>query len=326
MVQSTYKLASGHEMPLVGFGLWKVPKETAADTVYNAIKAGYRLFDGAYDYQNEKEAGEGVRRAISEGLVKREDIFITTKLWNNYHSKEHAVPMAKSQNEAWGLGYIDLFLIHFPCALEYIDPEVKRYPAWWAEDGTSVKPANVPIQETWKELEKLVDEGIARSIGVSNFQAQMLYDLNTYARHPISSLQIEHHPYLVQPNLIAMAQTHNIAVTAYSTFGPQSFLELPPQFRKRAESAGPLFENEKIKSIASKHNVTPAQVLLRWCTQRNIAVIPKSNSPNRLAQNLDVLGFDLTNEELETIASFDIGLRFNDPGFYLPNHPLHIFA
>jgi D-xylose reductase len=93
-----------------------------------AIKVGYRLFDGAYDYQNEKEAGEGIRRALDEGIVKREDIFVTTKLWNNYHSKEHALPMMKKQNEAWGLGYIDLFLIHFPSSLEYVDPEKKRYP------------------------------------------------------------------------------------------------------------------------------------------------------------------------------------------------------
>jgi D-xylose reductase len=98
-----------------------------------AIKTGYRLFDGAYDYQNEKEAGDGIRKAIADGLVKREDIFITTKLWNNYHRKEHAVKMAKSQNDAWGLGYIDLFLIHFPCALEYVDPEVRRYPVRFSQ-------------------------------------------------------------------------------------------------------------------------------------------------------------------------------------------------
>lgn len=136
MSKDTAKLASGHQMPLVGFGLWKIPKETCADTVYNAIRSGYRLFDGAYDYQNEKEAGEGIKRAISEGLVKREDIFITTKLWNNYHAKEHALPMIKAQNESWGLGYIDLLLIHFPSALEYVDPEEKRYPGWWLADGS----------------------------------------------------------------------------------------------------------------------------------------------------------------------------------------------
>ncbi|KAF2678879.1 putative aldo-keto reductase [Lentithecium fluviatile CBS 122367] len=323
---ATVKLASGHSMPLVGFGLWKVPKETAADTVYNAIKAGYRLFDGAYDYQNEKEAGDGIRRAIDEGLVKRGDIFVTTKLWNNYHSKEHALPMMKKQNEAWGLGYIDLFLIHFPCALEYLDPEEKRYPGWWMADGETVSPARVPIRETWEQLEALVDHGIAKSIGVSNFQAQSLYDIYTYNKHPISSLQIEHHPYLVQPELIKMAQTHKIAVTGYSSFGPQSFLELPEAFRQRPESVGLLFDAEPVKKIAAKHEKTPAQVLLRWATQRNIAVIPKSNNKDRLAQNLDVTSFNLSQEEIDSISALDKGLRFNDPGHYLHNHPLHIFA
>ncbi|KAH8646876.1 putative aldo-keto reductase [Xylariales sp. PMI_506] len=326
MASTTIKLASGHEMPLVGFGLWKVPKENAADTVYNAIKVGYRLFDGAYDYQNEKEAGEGIRRAISEGLVERKDIFITTKLWNNYHRKEHAVAMAKAQNETWGLGYIDLFLIHFPCALKYIDPEVRRYPAWWMDDQETVEEDKVPIRETWESLEQLVDEGVVRSIGVSNFQTQSLYDILSYAKHPISSLQIEHHPYLVQPGLVAMAQSRGITITGYSSFGPQSFLELREIFSRRAKNIGPLFEADVIKTLATKYNVTPAQVLLRWATQRNIAVIPKSNSQNRLQQNLDVLGFDMTTEELESISGLDMGLRFNDPGFYLPNHPLHIFS
>ncbi|KAF1989340.1 Aldo/keto reductase [Aulographum hederae CBS 113979] len=326
MPQTTVTLASGHKAPLVGFGLWKVPLETCADTVYNAIKTGYRLFDGAYDYQNEKEAGDGIRKAIEDGLVKREDVFITTKLWNNYHSREHALQMAKAQNEAWGLGYIDLFLIHFPCALEYIEPEKRRYPAWWMDDAGTVSPAKVPIRETWEALETLVDEGIARSIGVSNFQAQLLYDMLTYVRHPISSLQIEHHPYLVQSELIQMAQENGIVVTAYSSFGPQSFRELPPTFSQRSKGIELLFDEGTVKGVAEKHGVTPAQVLLRWATQRNICVIPKSNSPNRLQQNLDVVGFDLAPEEIEAISKLDKGLRFNDPGHYLPNYPLRIFA
>lgn len=175
--------------------------------------------------------------------------------------------MMKKQNEAWGLGYIDLFLMHFPVALEYVDPEKKRYPGWWMEDGT-VKPAKVSIRETWEQLEAAVDQGITKSIGVSNFQAQLLYDVITYAKHPLSSLQIEHHPYLVQEELIKMAQSQNIAVTAYSSFGPQSFLELPPAFRQRTNDVGLLFDAEPVKIIASKHNRTPAQVLLRWATQR----------------------------------------------------------
>ncbi|KAL1889860.1 NAD(P)H-dependent D-xylose reductase (XR) [Sporothrix stenoceras] len=326
MAQSTVKLASGYEMPLVGFGLWKVPAAQAADTVYNAIKAGYRCFDGAYDYQNEKEAGEGVRRAIKEGLVRREDIFVMTKLWNNYHRREHALAMAKAQNEAWGLGYIDLYLIHFPVALKYIETEKRRYPAWWMDDAGTVEPDNVPIRETWEALETVVDMGVAHAIGVSNFQAQSLYDIQRYARHPISALQIEHHPYLAQLDLVALAQEHNIVVTAYSSFGPQSFMELPGIFSKRAKDTEPLLETAVVKSLAGKHGKTPAQILLRWATQRGVAVIPKSNNAARLAQNLDVLSFDLTLDELESISGLDKGLRFNDPGFYLPNYPLRIFA
>ena len=141
--------------------------------------------------------------------------------------------------------------------------------AWWMDDEHKVVELDkVPVQETWQALEKLVDEGVARSIGVSNFQAQLLYDLLSYARHPVSSLQIEHHPYLVQAGLVEMAQTNGIAVTAYSSFGPQSFLELPEDFSKRAKKIGLLFEAEPVTRLAKKYNKTPAQILLRWATQR----------------------------------------------------------
>ncbi|KAH6724802.1 NAD(P)H-dependent D-xylose reductase [Leptodontidium sp. MPI-SDFR-AT-0119] len=323
----TVKLASGYDMPLVGFGLWKVDRNTTADTVYAAIQAGYRLFDGAYDYANEKEAGEGIRRAIGEGLVKREEVFVTTKLWNTYHKKERVEEMGKLQCETWGLGHIDLYLIHFPVAQEYIEPEKLRYPGWWQDAAHSVVSlAKVPIMETWQAMESLVDAQICRSIGVSNFSTQLLYDMLSYTRHPISSLQIEHHPYLVQPQLIAMAQENGIVVTGYSTFGPQSFLELPEEFRKRAKDAPLLFESETVKKIAAKYGRKVGQVLLRWATQRGIAVIPKSNNKARLAENLQVNDFSMTKEELEEIAGLDRGLRFNDPGFYLPDHPIRIFA
>lgn len=122
--------------------------------------------------------------------------------------------------------------------------------------------------ETWQAMEKLVDDGLVRSIGVSNFDTQLLYDVLSYAKHPISSLQIEHHPYLVQPQLIAMAQEEGIVTTGYSTFGPQSFLELPPVFRERAADIPMLFDNEVVKKIAEKYGRSPGQVLLRWATQR----------------------------------------------------------
>ncbi|KAK4501014.1 hypothetical protein PRZ48_006820 [Zasmidium cellare] len=232
--------------------------------------------------------------------------------------------MAKAQNEAWGLGYINLYLIHFPVALKYVDPRDIRYP-WLDKDHKEIEVDKVPVQETWQALEEVVDAGIAKSIGISNAQAQLLYDISTYARHPISSLQIEHHPYLVQPELIELAKDLSIIVTAYSSFGPQSFLELPPAFRERAKDTPLLWDVEPVKKAAERTGKTPAQVLLRWATQRDIAVIPKSNNVNRLQQNLEVTDFELTKEEIEAIAKLDKGLRFNDPGFYL-HKPLRIFA
>lgn len=142
------------------------------------------------------------------------------------------------------------------------------FQAWWMDDQGTVSPDKVPIRETWEALETLVESAIVRSIGVSNFQAQALYDLMTYSKHPVSSLQIEHHPYLVQAELVKMAQENGIAVTAYSSFGPQSFLELPPAFSKKAKDITLLFNAEPVKRAASEHKVTPAQVLLRWATQR----------------------------------------------------------
>lgn len=275
---------------------------------------------------SEKEAGEGIRRAISDGLVKRSEIFITTKLWNNYHARDHAISMAHAQNAAWGCDYIDLYLIHFPIALEYVDPKQITYPGWWTDAAkTTISRANVPVHETWSALEALVDDGTARSIGISNAQAQTLYDISTYAKHPCSSLQIEHHPYLAQPELISLAADLKIVVTAYSSFGPQSFLELPEAFRARAKDIPLLFDAEPVTKAAARTGKTPAQVLLRWATQRGIAVIPKSNNVGRLAQNLDVVGWDLTQEEIKAISALDRGLRFNDPGFYLAK-PLRIFA
>ncbi|KAI1270507.1 NAD(P)H-dependent D-xylose reductase [Xylariaceae sp. FL1019] len=312
------KLASGYKMPVVGFGIWKVPQESCADQVYNAIKLGYRHIDGAWDYMNSAEAGEGVRRAIKEGIVKREDMFITSKLWNNYHKREHALEMAKLENEAWGLDYLDLFLIHFPVSLEFIPFEKIRYPCFWSDkERTKVTPlAKVPVSETWAALESLVQSsenpsGFVKSIGISNFHTQLIYDLLSYAKIPPSVLQIEHHPYLTQPDLIQMAQENNIAVTGYSTFGPLSFLEMD---HAGAKDTQPLFEVDAVKKIAEKHGKSPGQVLLRWCTQRNVIVIPKSNSVDRLKQNLENCTFDLSKEEIDEISTLNRGLRFNNPG------------
>lgn len=159
-------------------------------------------------------------------------------------------------------------------------------------------------------MEKLVGKGMAKSIGISNFNGQLLMDLLRYAKIVPATLQIEHHPYLTQEGLVKFAQEKGIVVTAYSSFGPQSFLELDMQ---RAKDTPLLMDNEIIKKIADKHGKTPAQILLRWATQRDIAVIPKSNNPGRLAQNLDVTGWSLEKSEVDKISSLNQNLRFNDP-------------
>ncbi|KAK3329319.1 NADP-dependent oxidoreductase domain-containing protein [Apodospora peruviana] len=316
------KLSSGYDMPQVGFGLWKVDNAVASDVVYNAIKAGYRLFDGACDYGNEVECGQGVARAIKDGLVKREELFIVSKLWNTFHDGDRVEPIVRKQLADWGLEYFDLYLIHFPVALKYVDPSV-RYPPGWQYEGDEVIRSKATIQETWTAFESLVEKKLTKSIGVSNFQAQLIYDLLRYAKIPPATLQIEHHPFLVQQELLNLCKQEGIAVTAYSSFGPASFLEFNMD---HAVKLTPLMEDTTIKSIAEKHGKTASQVLLRWATQRGLAVIPKSTSEDRMKANLACTDFDLSEEEIKTISGFNRGIRFNQPSNYFPTELLWIFG
>jgi len=316
------KLNSGHDMPQVGFGLWKVGNDVASDVVYNAIKAGYRLFDGACDYGNEVECGQGVARAIKDGLVKREELFIVSKLWNTFHDGERVEPIVKKQLADWGLEYFDLYLIHFPVALEYVDPSV-RYPPGWHYQGDEIRPSKATIQETWTAMESLVASGLSKSIGISNFQSQLIYDLLRSAKIRPATLQIEHHPFLVQQELLNLAKHEGIAVTAYSSFGPASFLEFG---MNHAVALKPLIEDDTIKSIAAKHGRDASQVLLRWATQRGLAIIPKSTREQLMVSNLASLEFDLTEDEIKTISGFNRGLRFNQPSNYFPTEQLWIFG
>ncbi|OCH94689.1 Aldo/keto reductase [Obba rivulosa] len=309
---------TGQKMPLVGFGLWKVTKSTCADTVYNALKAGYRLLDGAGDYGNEKEAGEGLRRAIADGVVKREDVFVTSKLWNTFHQYDHAKKLAKSQLELWGIDYFDLFLVHFPIALKYVDPSHRYPPEWWGDDG-KVHLQNTPMHETWRAMEELVDEGLAKNIGLSNCQGTLILDVLRYARIEPQVLQVELHPYLTQESLLKLCKILGIAVTAYSSLGPQSYVELGVD-----KGVTNLLQHDAVHSVAKNAGKSPAQVLLRWAVQQGVAVIPKSNNHERLVENLQVDSFELSEADMKTLSSLNINLRLNDPADIDPR--LGIFA
>lgn len=249
-------------------------------------------------------------RAIKEGIVKREDLFIVSKLWQTFHDKEKVEPICRRQLADWQVDYFDLFLIHFPVALEYVDPSV-RYPPGWFYDGKSeVRWSKTTNQQTWEAMEMLVDGGLTRSIGISNYHAQGIYDLLKYARIRPATLQIELHPYLQQRNLVSLAKEEGIAITAYSSFGPTGFIELGMD---RARNVAPLMEHDAITSMATKHNKTPAQVLLRWASQQGLAVIPKTSRPSVMIQNLDSTDFILDQQDMDRIAEMDLNLRFNQP-------------
>ena len=209
-------------MPNIGLGVWKLPKEIAADTVYNAIKeANVRMLDCACDYGNEIEVGIGIKRAIDEGIVKREELFITSKLWNTYHEKQYVETAIRKSLKDLGLDYLDLYLIHFPIAQKFVDFNV-RYPPEWIYDPNATNPKieliNVSYVETWRALEQLKEKGLTKHIGCCNINVQMLMELQC-EKHPVEVLQIEIHPFLTQNQLVEWCKSNNIYVTAFSGFG-----------------------------------------------------------------------------------------------------------
>jgi len=300
------------QMPKVGFGLWKVAKETCADAVYNAIKVGYRHLDSASDYGNEVEVGQGIQRALADKLCRREDLWITLKLWNTYHRKEHVEPAIRKSLHDLQLDYLDLYLIHFPIAQPYVDFN-DRYPPEWIFDPKAAEPkmeiAPVPLYETWQGMEALVEAGLTHKIGVCNYNTGLLNDLMAYAKIKPAVLQVESHPYLTQQRLMQLARDYAIEVTAFSPLGALSYLELD-----MAGAQESVLEQAVVKQAAKRLNKTPAQVVLRWGVQRGNAIVPKTSRPERLAENLAIFDFSLSEQEMAAIDALNCNRRFNDPG------------
>ncbi len=300
-------------MPPIGFGLWKIPREDTAATVVEAIRAGYRHFDSAADYGNEIETGQGIAQAISEGLVTRDELWITSKLWNTFHAPVHVEKACRKSLDDLGIEQLDLYLIHFPIALEYVPIET-RYPPEWVHDpaaNSGMKLAKVPLHATWAAMEALVDKRLVEQIGVCNYNTGLIHDLMSYARIAPAMLQVESHPFLTQEKLVRCAGAYGIPVTAFSPLGAQSYFEL--DMAKKEES---VLGSAPVMVAAQAHGKTAAQVVLRWGVQRGTAVIPKTTKPERMRENLSIDNFELSQVEMAAISALNQDRRFNDPGVF----------
>ncbi len=310
----TLQTATGAKLPTVGLGLWKIAPENTASMVEAAIACGYRHLDAACDYGNEVQAGVGIQNALAKGLCSRQDLWVTSKLWNTYHRPEHVRPAIERTLRDLKLDYLDLYLVHFPITLKYV-PIEHRYPPGWFYDPSATPPKmetdTVPISETWGAMEEIQKAGLCKQIGISNFCISLIRDLLSYASVRPTVLQVESHPYLVQAKLLRYCQQEQIAYTAFSPLGAGSYIELG-----MATGADSVLNEPTINQLAKKYGRTSAQIALRWAVQRGTAVVPKTSRVERLKENISLFDFALNEDEMAAISSLDRNQRFNDPGVF----------
>lgn len=301
----TLAFLNGDQMPILGLGTWKSEAGQVYAAVREAIRLGYRHIDCAMIYGNEVEVGNAIRDAINEGQVTRKELWITSKLWGNAHGRDNVEGALKKTLQNLGLDYLDLYQIHWPIPL-------KPSAVFPSSAADFELPAEVPIQSTWEGMEAAVSAGLTRHIGVSNFSAKKLRDLLPHCKIKLEVNQVELHPLLQQPELVAYCASQGIHMTAYSPLGSSD----RPDFLK-APDAPVLLDNPVIKSIAQGRGCTPAQVLLAWHIQRGTSVIPKSVTPSRLRENLAAAEIELSQADLNQIAGLDQNYRLIDGSFWV---------
>lgn len=295
MAKSSFTFANGKVFPSLGLGTWNSAPGEVRAAVTAALESGYRHIDCAAGYGNENEVGDAIADVISRGVCKREDIFVTSKLWVLSNFPEKVVAACDKTLADLKLSYVDLYLVHWHAAVK----------------GTAFPPAQEDLVAytperylaVWREMEKLVDAGKVKSIGCSNHSVRKLTELLPACRIRPAANQVESHPYLAQPELKAFCEANNIVLIAYSPLGS-------PARPARLNDGEPApLHDAVVAEIAGRLGVTASQVLLRWSLQRGVAVIPKSVTPSRIVENFNVWGFVLGAEDMAALNALDKNMR-----------------
>ncbi|GAQ83280.1 alcohol dehydrogenase (NADP+) [Klebsormidium nitens] len=293
----TFALNTGASIPAVGLGTWKSEPGKVGESVTAALEAGYRHIDCAAVYGNEKEVGEALAAAFKKGTVNRHEIWVTSKLWSTEQGPGRVEPALKKTLGDLQLEYLDLYLIHIPVRLAPDSP----FPA---------KPEHAQefdIDMTWKQMEEVLKKGMTKAIGVSNMTQKKLNDVLSLKRTVPAVNQVELHPLWPQDDLLNLCKSKGIHVTAYSPLGSAD--------RPRANGVPEppvLLDTDVVKKVAEKTKKSPGQVVLRWGIQRGTSVLPKSTNPDRIKQNLDVLDWELSDEDMKALSGIEPKVRILD--------------
>ncbi|XP_031625039.1 aldo-keto reductase family 1 member B7-like [Contarinia nasturtii] len=301
------RLSDGNSIPVLGLGTSWAKQPEGEQAIKDAIDIGYRHIDTAYVYGNEKEVGNAIRTKIAEGVIKREDIFVTTKLWNTFHEPDSVAKAFQKSLDNLNITYVDLYLMHSPVSYQRISQATNMTTQDFDNIILFPQDANgkslctdIDYLGTWKAMEELVKTGKVRSLGVSNFNSQQLDRVITAAKIKPVVNEIECHPNFNQKKFIAFAKARNVTIIGYSPLG-----------RPYANGDRPIaLKNAQVQALAAKYKKNPGQILLRYSYQNGVVVIPKSTNKERIRGNIDIFDFNLNDEDMEFMDSLNGNSRF----------------
>ena len=276
----TLKLNSGFNCPVLGLGTYKI--KNTEEVVYQSIKDGIRLIDTASHYNNEEEIGRGIKRALDENIVKREDLFIITKCW--VEEKIDPETALRNSLKKLQLSYVDLYLDHWPCGKDY---------------SGKYKIDNITLKDMWKKFELLVEKGLAKSIGISNYNVQNILNVLSICKIKPAANEVEFNPYLYQKDLKEFCDIEKIKIISYFPLVKGRYCT--PELIK--EKNLDLLNEPNIKKLAEKYKKTPGQIVLNWHIHIGNIVIPGTSNPNRMKENLGALDFKMEEDEIKLISS-----------------------